>query len=133
MWCGLLTLTLAAAACGGAAPTPERADAAPSTAASTPAASSAPNTVDMAKLFPPGDGRDLVLSSCQNCHTFVPIVILQLDQSGWRRSSLEHRERVATLTDDQFKQVYAYLTENFGPHRPVPELPPDLLKSWTTY
>ncbi|MEZ5287828.1 MAG: hypothetical protein R2712_24110 [Vicinamibacterales bacterium] len=93
----------------------------------------APTRVDLDAIFPPGEGRDLVLSSCQNCHTFVPIVILQMDKDAWLRNSRDHRDRVASLTDAQFAQVYAYLTEHFGPHRPVPELPAELLRSWTTY
>jgi mono/diheme cytochrome c family protein len=97
------------------------------------AASAGPSKVDLDTIFPPGAGREVVLGSCQNCHTFVPIVILQMDKDAWRRNSLDHRERVAALSDEQFNQAYAYLAENFGPHRPVPQLPPELLKSWTTY
>lgn len=93
----------------------------------------APSKVDLGAIFPPGPGREVVLGSCQNCHTFVPIVILQMDKDAWRRNSLDHRDRVATLSDEQFNQAYTYLTQNFGPHRPVPQLPPELLQSWTTY
>ena len=74
-----------------------------------------------------GPGRDLVLENCQNCHTFVPIVVLQMDKDAWQRNSLDHRERVTTLTDEQFKTLYEYLSTNFGPHRPVPKLPKELL------
>jgi cytochrome c5 len=126
----VLLLALAAismAACGGGTS---------SSAQAPPASSSAPTEnakVDLEAIFPPGEGRDLVLSSCQNCHTFVPIVILQMDKDAWARNSRDHRERVSSLTEPQFQQVYEYLTTNFGPHRPVPELPPELLQSWTTY
>jgi len=89
--------------------------------------------VNLEEIFPPGAGRDLVLENCQNCHTFVPIVVLQMDKDAWQRNSLDHRERVSTLTDEQFKTLYEYLTTNFGPHRPVPKLPKELLKTWTGY
>jgi mono/diheme cytochrome c family protein len=89
--------------------------------------------VNLEEIFPPGPGRDLVLENCQNCHTFVPIVVLQMDKDAWQRNSLDHRERVTTLTDEQFKTLYEYLTTNFGPHRPVPKLPKELLKTWTGY
>jgi mono/diheme cytochrome c family protein len=89
--------------------------------------------VNLEEIFPPGPGRDLVLENCQNCHTFVPIVVLQMDKDAWQRNSLDHRERVTTLTDEQFKTVYTYLSTNFGPHRPVPKLPKGLLKTWTGY
>ena len=96
-------------------------------------ASSGPMRVDMDALFPAGPGRDLVLNNCQNCHTFVPIVVLQMDQDAWQRNSLDHRERVANLTEEEFATVYTYLAANFGPHRPVPELPKALLETWTSY
>ena len=96
-------------------------------------ASSAPIKVDMNKIFPAGPGRDLVLENCQNCHTFVPIVVLQMDKDAWYRSSLDHRGRVPNLTDDQFKTLYEYLVSNFGPDHAVPTLPKELLKTWTSY
>ena len=89
--------------------------------------------VDLEHIFPPGPGRDLVLENCQNCHTFVPIVVLQMDKDAWHRSSLDHRERVTTLSDEQFKTVYSYLETHFGPDHPVPVLPKELLKTWTGY
>jgi hypothetical protein len=103
------------------------------TPADTSGRAAVPSKVDLEAIFPPGPGREVVLGSCQNCHTFVPIVILQMDKDAWRRNSLDHRDRVPTLNDEQFNQAYTYLTENFGPHRPVPQLPPELLQSWTTY
>jgi len=89
--------------------------------------------VNMDEIFPAGAGRDLVLNNCQNCHTFVPIVILQMDEDAWTRSSLDHRGRVAGLSHDEVKTLYTYLKANFNPNRPVPKLPQELLESWTTY
>lgn len=124
---GTAAALILAIACGSAPPGEL------ASANTTRADAAVPTKVDLDAIFPPGDGREVVLGSCQNCHTFVPIVILQMDKDAWRRNSLDHRERVATLSDEQFAQAYAYLAEHFGPHRPVPQLPPDLLKSWTTY
>jgi mono/diheme cytochrome c family protein len=92
-----------------------------------------PIKVNLDEIFPPGPGRELVLNNCQNCHTFVPIVVLQMEKDAWYRNSLDHRERVTKLTDEEFKTVYEYLTTNFGPHRPVPKLPKELLETWTSY
>lgn len=105
---------------------------------STPGASrgrggGSPIKVDLEKIFPPGPGRDLVLANCQNCHTFVPIVVLSMDADAWRRNSLDHRDRVTTLTDEEFSTLYSYLTKSFPPDHPVPELPKELLKTWTSY
>lgn len=90
-------------------------------------------SVDMDAIFPPGEGRDLVLGNCQSCHIWVPIVILQMNETEWARNKLEHRGRVEALGDEDFDTLYEYLTTTFTPDRPVPELPPALLEAWTTY
>jgi hypothetical protein len=56
-----------------------------------------------------------------------------MEKDAWYRNSLDHRERVTKLSDEEFKTVYEYLTANFGPHRPVPTLPKELLETWTSY
>ena len=89
--------------------------------------------VDMDQIFPPGQGRDLVLNNCQNCHTWVPIVVLRMNETEWARSSMEHRSRVEALEDHDFETLYVYLSSTFTPERPVPELPPALLETWTNY
>jgi hypothetical protein len=122
----------AAAACGGQTSGTESSGSAPA-AQPAAAASNTPNKVNLDEIFPPGDGRDLVLNNCQNCHTFVPIVVLQMERNAWERSGRDHRERVVKLTDEEFKTVYEYLIANFGPHRPVPKLPKELLETWTSY
>jgi len=97
------------------------------------AATGSPGKLNLDEIFPRGAGRELVLDNCQNCHTFVPIVVLQMEKDAWLRSSVDHRDRVNNLSDEEFKTVYEYLIANFGPHRPVPTLPKEFLKSWTTY
>lgn len=101
--------------------------------AGRPSPDAADIRVDMNAIFPQGPGRDLVLDNCQNCHTFVPIVILQMEEHEWTRSSVNHRDRVAALTDEEFQALYTYLKANFNPTRAVPTLPKALLESWTTY
>jgi cytochrome c5 len=98
-----------------------------------PDAATVATKVDIDAIFPAGEGRDLVLNNCQNCHTFVPIVVLQMDKEAWHRNSLDHRDRVTTLSDDEFKTLYDYLATNFHPGRPVPPLPKELLETWTSY
>lgn len=119
-------LTLAAA-CGGPVPTAAQESGKPAATASQP------TKVNMDEIFPPGPGRDLVLNNCQSCHVWVPIVILQMDKAAWYRNSLEHRERVKGLRDEEFKILYDYLSSTFTPERPVPKLPPELLEAWTSY
>jgi cytochrome c5 len=97
------------------------------------AAAGQPIKVNLDEIFPPGPGRDLVLNNCQSCHTWVPIVILRMDKAAWYRNSLEHRERVKGLRNEEFKILYNYLSSTFTLDRPIPELPPELLGTWTSY
>ena len=89
--------------------------------------------VNINEIFPPGRGRDLLLNNCTSCHTFVPIVVLQMSKDAWERNSRDHRGRVAALSDADFKTLYQYLIANFNPERPIPKLPPELLDTWTSY
>jgi mono/diheme cytochrome c family protein len=123
-------IALAASACGGSTSTEQSGGRAmpPQPDAKTVAAK-----VNIDEIFPPGEGRDLVLNNCQNCHTFVPIVVLQMEEAAWTRNSIDHRERVTQVSDEDFKTLYAYLKANFHPGRPVPTLPKELLDTWTSY
>ena len=73
--------------------------------------------VNMDEIFPPGEGRDLVLNNCQNCHTFVPIVVLQMEEEAWTRNSIDHRERV-THAERRGVQDAVHLSEGELPSRP---------------
>ena len=107
-----------------------------SAACGTPASSPKPSgsaRVNIDEIFPPGPGRDLVLNNCTSCHTFVPIVILQMTKEAWERNGRDHRERVTGLSDADFEILYEYLIANFNPARLVPALPRELLDAWTSY
>lgn len=127
----IAAMTLSLAACGGAgASGTGEAPAGKPAVAATPASS---GTVDLDGIFPQGPGRDLVLNNCQNCHTFVPIVVLQMDADAWKRNSVDHRPRIPNVSDADFATMYEYLPQHFNPARPVPELPRELLETWTSY
>ena len=124
----IVTVTaIAAAACS------ETPDSSAGSKPPQPDAKTVASKVNLDEIFPPGDGRDLVLNNCQNCHTFVPIVVLQMEEDAWTRNSIDHRERVTQVSDDDFKTMYTYLKANFHPGRPVPKLPKELLDTWTSY
>ena len=106
---------------------------APSHSAKTASADTQPAKVNIDGIFPAGRGRDLLLTNCTGCHTFVPIVVLQMTKEAWERNSRDHRGRVSALSDADFKTLYDYLTANFNPDRPVPKLPRELLDTWTSY
>jgi cytochrome c5 len=116
------------AACSGPASAPE-----PPQPAKTASADTKSAKVDIDAIFPAGLGRELLLNNCTSCHTFVPIVMLQMTREAWERNSRDHRGRVTALSDADFKTLYNYLIANFNPDRPVPKLPKELLDTWTSY
>lgn len=81
------------------------------------------------------EARDLILNNCTVCHTFVPIVMQQFDANGW--TSLLERHvgggRVNQLSAEQVAAIHTYLSDNFDGSLPPPELPPELLSTWTSY
>lgn len=89
--------------------------------------------IDMNKIFPPGPGRNLVLSDCTSCHTITPIVIIQMTREARERWARDHRERVNAMSNEDFKVVTEYLIRHFSPGQPIPQLPKELLDTWTSY
>lgn len=79
------------------------------------------------------EGRDLIVSNCTSCHTFVPIVLQQFEPEGWEGLLDRHRSRVEHLSDEQIATLHAYLSANFNPEREPPPLPPAMLQNWTSY
>jgi mono/diheme cytochrome c family protein len=126
LFAGLLVL----AGCGGSAPAAESSG---SSTETVTVGADGQMRVDLDAIFPAGQGRDLLLNNCQSCHTWVPVVVLQMNEEEWNRWAVEHRGRVGALTDDEFSTLHAYLIRNFNPSTPVPELPPAMLEAWTTY
>jgi hypothetical protein len=57
----------------------------------------------------------------------------ELRQDAWRQWAVDHRERVSNLSGAQFDSVLEYLSTNFDPGRPIPQLPAELLETWTSY
>lgn len=81
------------------------------------------------------EGRGLILNNCTVCHTFVPIVMQQFDAAGWTSLLDRHvgNGRVNQLSPEQIASIHNYLAENFNGSLPPPELPPELLSTWTSY
>jgi hypothetical protein len=103
------------------------------TEAATPSSSNEPLRVDMDAIFPRGEGRELLLRDCTNCHSFVPMAIAQKSREDWESNALWHREQLPRVSDEEYDAIYEYLIENFGPDHVVPELPQVLLDAWSSY
>jgi hypothetical protein len=128
----------AATAAQPPAPTTTPPPAATATTAATQAAAGPTeykqSTVNLEEIFPPPkEMRDLVMGTCTNCHTFVPIVVLQFDKNLWEQNKQFHKAYVTNISEKERDALYDYLVKNFNPSRPVPELPPELLETWTSY
>jgi len=81
------------------------------------------------------EARDLITNNCTICHTFVPIVMQQFDAAGWTGLLDRHvsNGRVNQLSPEQVATIHDYLSANFNGELPPPDLPPELLETWTSY
>ena len=70
--------------------------------------------------------RGAIMQNCTSCHTFVPIVKAQKTPEEWTSTLGQHRERVADVSEAQYKQIGALLAGNFNPQNEPPTLPPEL-------
>jgi len=109
-----------------ATPVPATPTSVPSTATPTTEA----NRVNLSDFFPPGEGRDLVLMNCGNCHSVGAIVVVQFTEDQWQTNQNCHRARFIGLSEEDFETIYDYVKTNFYPGRPVPDLPKEFLMGW---
>jgi len=81
------------------------------------------------------EARNIITNNCTVCHTFVPIVMQQFDADGWTGLLDRHVQngRVDQLSAEQVTKLHDYLSDNFNGDLPPPELPPELLATWTSY
>lgn len=123
-------------ACEAAAPGTNSAQ----TAASSPAASSAsappgasrsaasePATV--ADIFPPGPGREQVLSGCASCHNVACAAIGQRSAQRWDALRDGHKEH---MQGADLSVTFAYLKANFDDTKPAPSVPARFLEGGCT-
>jgi len=129
----LLVSAVLVASCAGpgaqsAGPTsvPATATAMPATATSVPATaapSGGPAKLNLDEIFPPGEGKDLIMNNCGSCHSWVCAVILQRSAEHWETARAAHLGLTAALSEEQIDTLWAYLAENFNDTKPEPSLP----------
>jgi hypothetical protein len=71
--------------------------------------------------------RDLFMQNCTSCHSFIPIVLLQKDETGWDATITHHRPLVPQLSQADLDLIRQFLKDHFRPDRPVPNLPKALI------
>jgi quinoprotein glucose dehydrogenase len=65
--------------------------------------------------FPPGEGRELTMKVCSQCHTLDVIAEQQLDEDGWKNMVDQMASMGATATEAQLDQIVHYLAKAFPP------------------
>ena len=64
--------------------------------------------------LPDGPGKQALLASCSGCHDASLVTGQKLSPSGWTDLINRMVGMGATVSDDQMKQITAYLNTNFG-------------------
>ena len=104
--------------------TPEPATATPEPPTATAAGQSQPAKLDLDALFPAGEGKDLVLSSCETCHSWVCAVKGQRTREHWQTAQAAHSGLTPALSQEETDILWQYLADNFNDSLPEPVLPP---------
>ena len=74
-----------------------------------------------AQYLPAGRGRTLMLEGCVQCHDLRNSVSQRKTEAAWRRTVDEMIWRGAPLMADEAEVITKYLTESFGPDKPLPD------------
>jgi mono/diheme cytochrome c family protein len=70
--------------------------------------------------FPPGDGRDLVATTCTQCHPATVFTPLREGPDAWRGHIVDMMMFGAQVGPDDLDKMVTYLATNFGPGVNVP-------------
>lgn len=64
--------------------------------------------------LPPGNGRELVMTACSQCHGVDAVLLLRDGRQGWKNRVEDMVLRGAQLLPDEATTMIDYLAENFG-------------------
>jgi competence protein ComEA len=79
------------------------------------AAASKESNKSLANKFPEGEGKEIVLSACVQCHGLGEIISHRMDAKGWQKSILDMVARGTQLLPGESETLVQYLAANFGP------------------
>ena len=122
---------LLSAGCSGGSPRGESATGEPA-AEPMAAVEEAPMPKTLNELFPEGLGKPLILETCGSCHAIGCSAIGQRTEARWRNLKEDHRDKVASLSEQELETVFGYLNEHFGAAKPEPRIPPHFLEGGCT-
>ena len=117
--------------CSGGSPADESATSEP---AGEPmaAAEEAPMPKTLNELFPEGLGKPLVLETCGSCHAIGCSAIGQRTEARWENLKEDHRDKVASLSEQELETVFGYLNEHFSAATPELRVPRQFLEGGCT-
>ena len=115
--------------CGGGTSTP--------VSGSSPAAKEAPATpagaaFNVGSIFPPGEGRDLVLSTCSSCHSVTCSARGQRTAEQWEGIRKSHQDKLTGQPVVSVETMFSYLKANFNETKPEPKVPAELAEQGCT-
>ncbi len=67
--------------------------------------------------LPEGKGKDVVESTCTDCHSVARIKAQHLDEEGWNGIIHEMIENGAPIDMNDVNVIVSYLVKNFGPEK----------------
>ena len=70
--------------------------------------------------LPPGEGKDLLVKDCQECHQLSVVTSQRHNEAKWADLVEQMRSRGANGSDEDMDQIVHYLTTNFGPVSSAP-------------
>jgi hypothetical protein len=122
---------LAAWGCGSSPSAP------PAGQASSVPASAAPGPnpgepFNVGTIFPPGEGRDLVMSTCGSCHPLVCSARGQRSTERWDSIRKSHDDKLTGQSQANVTSMFAYLKRNFNETKPEPKVPVELAEQGCT-
>ncbi len=81
------------------------------------AAAPSPKGVDqkLANQFPEGEGKEIVLSACVQCHGLGEIASQRIDTKEWQKVIHDMVARGSQLLPGESETLVQYLATNFGP------------------
>ncbi len=70
------------------------------------------------ELLPPGEGRELLLTSCSSCHNLKSTVHARKSRADWAKTVNDMIQRGAPIFPEEIEPLTAYLSQAFGPAVP---------------
>lgn len=69
----------------------------------------------MAQGFPDGPDKAMVEQKCTGCHVGTQVTTQRRTPAQWAETVEKMASFGASISDDEFEKIVAYLSKNFGP------------------